>query len=522
MGSLEELLLVLCVLYRGTSGASVLIISGEEGGQAILPCSTVAENTKAVIWFMEDTKQEVLNCSNETSSNPKYSRLNGSSLVIKDLHMDDEGLYGCKDCSETADAPAQVQLKIASGPNNITFLISPTKTLPNGTHYTSSGSNINFSCISYSIPEPTNSITLQSGNVPELFHSVNSSSLNFYLSNVAANYQGNYTCSVVNPLSKKTLNYTLQLLVYHPPGFPMQCSAQYKVVPSGLALTCTWHGGYPSPVLQWENSSHILSNGTSDTLEVTVNGFQYPNGQKLTCKGKHSITNIMREETCEVQLRYPMPQTEALRTCFKGENVTLSCTVFEANPPAVITWLRNLSTPNVQIQPGPRYQIIQSGKISYLTIVNCSKEVDEGSYICMTENGVATRDVYIYLDITTPHNIIGLVSAILILCLIVVAIIIGTVLYCDPQFYIKANPFRKRESEVLVLVESEEEEELQEVGDSVANTQSTFAEISSPATVNGNVCKHEVLFHSPPDNISSDLLYELPEETKGENFVEGL
>ncbi|CAJ0934908.1 unnamed protein product [Ranitomeya imitator] len=86
----------------------------------------------------------------------------------------------------------------------------------------------------------------------------------------------------------------------------------------------------------------------------------------------------------------------------------------------------------------------------------------------------------------------------------------------------EANPFRKRDSEVLVLVESEEEEEMQEVGDSVANTQSTIAEISSPAAANGNVYKHEVLFHSPPDNISSDLLYELPEETKDENLVEGL
>ncbi|XP_069610670.1 V-set and immunoglobulin domain-containing protein 10 isoform X2 [Ranitomeya imitator] len=421
MGPLAELLLVLCVLYGGTSGASLSIISGEKGGLAVLPCSTVEENTKPVIWFMEDPKQEVLNCSNETSSNPKYSRLNGSSLVIKDLLMDDEGLYGCKDCSEVADTPAQIQLKIAN-----------------------------------------------------------------------------------------------------PPAFPMKCNAQYIAVPSALALTCSWLGGYPSPLLQWENSSNILSNGTSDTLELTVNGSQYPNGQKLVCKGKHSIANITKEETCDVQLRYPKPQTEALRTCFKGGNVTLSCTVLEANPPAVITWLRNVSTPNVQIKPGPRYRITESGSISYLTIVNCSKEEDEGSYICMTENGVATRDIYVYLDITTPHNIIGLVSAILILLLIVIAIIIGTVLYCDPQFYIKANPFRKRDSEVLVLVESEEEEEMQEVGDSVANTQSTIAEISSPAAANGNVYKHEVLFHSPPDNISSDLLYELPEETKDENLVEGL
>ncbi|XP_056393104.1 V-set and immunoglobulin domain-containing protein 10 isoform X2 [Hyla sarda] len=442
MGPLEKLLLVLCALCGGSCGASVLIIPGEVGGQAVLPCSPIAENTKSVAWFMENPKKDLLTCNKDASSNPRYSRLNGSSLVISDLRLEDEGLYSCQNCSDTTDAVAQIQLKIASGPHNITFLIYPTKILPNGTHYTSSGSNITFSCSSYSIPEPANSIVFNTGVKPELFDSINASLLTFSLSNIQANYQGNFTCSVVNPLSNKTLIHTLQLLVYYPPTSYMACNVENTGAPSGLSLTCSWLNGYPSPHLKWENNGYLLSNGTSDTLVVTLNGSQYDNGQKFTCSGNYLMANEIKKETCDVHLGYPMPQSNALRTCLKGENVTLSCSVSGDNPPAVIAWLRNLSNPNVEIQSGTKYQIVQINKVSYLTIVNCSKEEDEGHYICMAQNGVATREIYIWLDVRKPHNIVGLVSAILILFLIVVALIIGTVLYCDPQLYIKANPFR--------------------------------------------------------------------------------
>lgn len=97
----------------------------------------------------------------------------------------------------------------------------------------------------------------------------------------------------------------------------------------------------------------------------------------------------------------PLPQSQPLRSCVKGENVTLSCSVSGANPPATITWLRNLSTPEVELQPGKKYQIIQDDAISYLTIVNCSHDSDEGYYICKAVNGLATRDLYVWLSVNS-------------------------------------------------------------------------------------------------------------------------
>ncbi|XP_075034633.1 V-set and immunoglobulin domain-containing protein 10 isoform X2 [Mixophyes fleayi] len=406
--------LVLSALIWGTSKALITSITGELGGQIVLRCSTVAENTTNVAWFMESPTQELIGCGSNSSSDPRFSRLNWSSLLITNLHMEDQGSYGCKDCSEIADSKPHIHLNIT---------------------------------------------------------------------NTSA--------------------------------FPIQCNASNTEIPSELLLTCHWPGGYPSPMLEWQKDGEILSNGTSDTLVVSLNGSQYTD--TFTCQGKDLINKDVRLKTCQVQLGSPVPQSHPMRTCLSGENVTLSCSVSGANPPASITWLRNLSNPDVEIQSGKKYQIVQNINISYLTIVNCSKDGDEGYYICKAENAVTTKDIYVWLTVNKRQNIVGLVSALLILFLLVVALITGTILYCDPQVYLKANPFRSGASEVLVLVDSEEEDEMEPVGNSVVNTDYSDTAKSIPPANNGNICKHQVLFHHPPDDISPDLISEVSEDTEGEN-----
>lgn len=81
--------------------------------------------------------------------------------------------------------------------------------------------------------------------------------------------------------------------------------------------------------------------------------------------------------------------------------MTLSCSISGANPPATITWLRNLSSPQVEIQPGKKYYIIEESGVSLLTIVNCSQDSDEGYYICKGENGFATKDLYVWLAVNS-------------------------------------------------------------------------------------------------------------------------
>ncbi|XP_018424596.1 PREDICTED: V-set and immunoglobulin domain-containing protein 10 [Nanorana parkeri] len=504
---------------------SLTTIIGEDGGQIILPCSTVGGNVTKVAWFLEKSSQELLSCDRNGSSDFRFLRDNvSSSLVISNLRLEDGGNYGCRDCSQTSESKPHIQLNVTSGPHNVTFSISPTNILPNGTLYTSFGSTINFSCSTNSIPKPKLDVFLYAPDTnPEMFHSVNESVIDFSLFHIAPNYEGNYTCSAENIESGRTVSSTLQLLVYYAPNHPIHCSANNTEKPSEIVLLCTWPGGHPDPVLDWEIDGKPLFNDTSGMLASSLNGSQFSAGQTLKCRGKHRIGKDMKQEYCQLQLSPPVPQSQPLRTCLTGENVTLSCSVSGANPPATITWLRNLSIPEVEIQPGKKYQIVQDSGVSYLTIVNCSHDSDEGYYICKGENGLATRDLFIWLSVNKPHNIVGLVSAILILFLLVVGLITGIIIYCDPRVYWKANLFRSGQSEVLVLVESEEEEEddMEQTGNSAENGHysDTVARSPNPPAANGNIYKHQVLFHQPPASISSDLVSEVSEET--ENLTPG-
>lgn len=88
-----------------------------------------------------------------------------------------------------------------------------------------------------------------------------------------------------------------------------------------------------------------------------------------------------------------------MKTCFVGGNVTLSCLVSGAYPSAKILWLRNLTQPEVVIQPSSHYVISQKGQSSTLTIQNCSQDLDEGYYVCRAENPVGVREVAIWLSV---------------------------------------------------------------------------------------------------------------------------
>ncbi|XP_072272057.1 V-set and immunoglobulin domain-containing protein 10 [Pyxicephalus adspersus] len=508
-------LLLACAVLCGTCGASLTPVIGELGGQVKLPCTSVGDCATKVAWFLENSAQEVLSCDSDISADFKFLR-NASSLVITNLRQEDEGNYGCRDCSNTAESKPHKQLRVTSGPHNVTFTIFPTNILPNGTRYTSIGSTVNFSCSANSIPQPKINVSFYAQDKgPELFHTVEGSSLDFTMLHIGSNYEGNYTCSAENLASGRNVSSTLQLLVYYAPSHPIHCSVNNTGQPSEIELSCSWPGGYPDPLLEWEKDGKILFNDTSGMLVSVLNGSQFSDGQQLTCRGDHQIGGDTKEEYCQVHLSPPVPQSQPLRTCLTGENVTLSCSVSSANPPATITWLRNFSYPEVEIQPGKKYQIIQDHAVSYLTIVNCSHDSDEGYYICKAENGIATKDILIWLSVNKPHNIVGLVTTLLILFLLAVGLIIGLIIYCDPRIYLKANPFRSGQSEVLVLVESEEEEEMEQVGNSVENDPYTdnVARRPNPPAANGNIYKHQVLFHQPPANVNSDLIGEVSEDT---------
>ncbi|XP_057602518.1 V-set and immunoglobulin domain-containing protein 10 isoform X2 [Hippopotamus amphibius kiboko] len=433
--------------------------------------------------------------------------MNGSSLHIEELSLQDEGNYTCW---EVLDKTRwfQVWLQVASGPHQVEVNISSTGRLPNGTLYAAKGSHVDFCCSSSSRPPPVvewwfralNSSTEPFGN--------NLTASCFTLFLMSKNLQGNYTCLATNMLSGRHRKVTTELLVYSPPPAAPQCWVEMSPGLSTLQLSCRWAGGYPEPGFLWTEEPGGVAVGMSKLGLETLNQSQLSDGKKFKCVGSH-IVGPEPEPSCVVQIRSPSLLSEPMRTCFVGGNVTLTCQVSGAYPPARILWLRNLTQPEAVIQPSGHHLITQSGQSSTLTIRNCSQDLDEGYYVCRAENPVGVREVDIWLSVKEPLNIGGIVGTIVSLLLLGLAVISGLLLYYSPVFCWKVgSTFRRQDmGDVMVLVDSEEEEleEEEYAAEEEEEEASEREELPKEITKYGHIHRVTALVNGNLDQMGSGL-----------------
>lgn len=106
----------------------------------------------------------------------------------------------------------------------------------------------------------------------------------------------------------------------------------------------------------------------------------------------------------------PSLESEPPKTCFVGDNVTLTCRVTEGTPAARLSWLRGVSQPEAEIRPGGRYLIAQEGNESRLTIRNCSQGTDGGCYVCKAQNPVGLRELFVCLTVEREWGCLGLAA----------------------------------------------------------------------------------------------------------------
>ncbi|XP_062943325.1 V-set and immunoglobulin domain-containing protein 10 [Cynocephalus volans] len=456
-----RVLVCLGALLARWVAAGLEAVIGEVHGNVSLHCGNISGPRGLVTWYRNDSEPVFLLSSNSSllPAEPRFSLVNTSSLHIEALSLQDEGNYTCQEILNVTQW-FQVWLQVASGPYQIEVNISATGTLPNGTLYTAKGSQVDFRCSSSSWPPPMVEWWFRaSDSSPEPFGN-NLTVSCFTLLLMSQNLQGNYTCLAMNMLSGRHRKVTTELLVYSPPPSAPQCWAEMSSGLLMLQLTCRWDGGYPDPNFLWTEEPGGVIVGKSKLGVEILNQSQLSDGKKFKCVGNH-IVGPVSGASCVVQIRSPFLISEPMKTCFVGGNVTFSCQVSGAYPPAKILWLRNLTQPEVVIQPNSHYVITQNGQSSTLTIRNCSQDLDEGYYVCRAENPVGVREVDIWLSVKEPLNIGGIVGTLVSLLLLGLAIISGLILYYSPVFCWKVgNTFRRRDmDDIMVLVDSEEEEE---------------------------------------------------------------
>ncbi|KAM6247056.1 V-set and immunoglobulin domain-containing protein 10 [Porphyrio hochstetteri] len=300
--------------------------------------------------------------------------------------------------------------------------------------------------------------------------------------------EGNYTCKEV--LNKTDHEHRVRLLVANPPHSTPKCWAETSSLGMLLQLFCSWPGGYPHPTLHWREEGHDLDNSSwvisstssSDTHVETLNSSHLSHRKVFKCVGSHVIKQ--EEPACTVEIKLPSLESEPPKTCFVGDNVTLTCRVTESTPAARLTWLRGIAQPEVEMEPGGRYFITQEGNVSRLTIQNCSQDIDGGCYVCKAQNPVGLRELFVCLTVKQPVNIVGVVGAVVVLSLLAVLTVTGVVLYYNPLLCLRGAAFRNPDSgDILVLVDSDDDDD-ERKGEEEPTNSST--EHEAMALVNGN------------------------------------
>ncbi|NXD95680.1 VSI10 protein, partial [Chaetorhynchus papuensis] len=416
------------------------VVFGQVGGSILLLCRNVSKEATEVVWFQGDPHSFPPLFSSRVSFPPdvRFSLVDNSSLSITGLRVQDEGNYTCREVLNKTDHEHRVQLLVAS------------KSFP----------QLSF------LPGHGMLILDQS---PESLWLLNQHVRGSVCGRSSWERARTVPCSqvVTQCLPASVSDHVLSLLLDPPQATP-KCWAETSSSGLMLQLFCSWPGGYPHPTLHWteegqdlENSSWVISStSSSDTHVETLNSSHLSHRKVFKCVGSHVVKQ--EQPACTVEIKLPSLESEPPQTCFVGDNVTLTCRVTESTPAARLSWLRDITQPEVEIQPGGRFLIAQEGNVSRLTIQNCSQGTDGGCYVCKAQNPVGLRELFVCLTVKQPVNIVGVVGAVVVLSLLAVLTTTGVVLYYNPLLCLRvcsAVPRNADSGDVLVLVDSEDDEE---------------------------------------------------------------
>ncbi|NXW04156.1 VSI10 protein, partial [Fregetta grallaria] len=398
------------------------VVFGKVGGSILLLCRNVSKEATEVVWFQGDPHSFPPLFSSRVAFPPdvRFSLVDNSSLRITELRVQDEGNYTCKEVLNKTDHEHRVQLLVA---NVLCRSLLPSFWCEDG------GPSADELFVLSLRVQPADF----DGNTTFLKFTAGSTVLGACLLLPAQAILSAFFSCCVSCVSDHVLFFLID-----PPQSTPKCWAETSSSGLMLQLFCSWPGGYPHPTLHWreegrdlENSSWVISStSSSDTHVETLNSSHLSHRKVFKCVGSHVVKQ--EEPTCTVEIKIPSLESEPPKTCFVGDNVTLTCRVTESTPAARVTWLRSITQPEVEIQPGGRYLIAQEGNVSRLTIRNCSQGIDGGCYVCKAQNPVGLRELFVCLTVKQPVNIVGVVGAVVVLSLLAILTVTGVVLYYSP------------------------------------------------------------------------------------------
>ncbi|XP_057885881.1 vascular cell adhesion protein 1 [Melospiza georgiana] len=296
---------------------------------------------------------------------------------------------------EPKERTSSQKLNVNFGPQNTVITASPSNS-------PMEGDSLNLTCVTQSNP-PAQIVWSKSLAEESIQHLIKNNVL--FIPRVRFNDSGRYICEVINLVTNKTEEATVNLVIQGAPVITELSIEPSTTVQEGqnVSIQCSAESN-PPPKIILRRKSDNADIGTSSARSIFLPSVMFQNGGDYECVAENKYGNSKSEITLNVKYGPKNTMITVFPAALKeGETVTMKCTS-SGNPAPVISWKKKKAT-------GESEKISKNATI---TIHNL-KSQDLGLYECEAYNQFGKEEkaveLYVQARLEEPDQMIPFIIA---------------------------------------------------------------------------------------------------------------
>ncbi|XP_046896168.1 carcinoembryonic antigen-related cell adhesion molecule 5-like [Hypomesus transpacificus] len=325
---------------------------------AVFTCSVTTGSSLSYLW---------LNGSSEVNASLVRLTNGGSTLSIPMVTRYDTGPFRCNVSNGISHDMARqsISLNISYGPSNPTITTNPKMAA-----YIV-GSDITLSCSAQSNPNATYQWSFEG-------QPLNQGVTQLFLGNSKQTQTGNYTCSALNSVTRRSASMTTMIRIVEPiSAVTVNSAGKQPIQNESFTLSCNVSG--PADYIHWMKNNQMISADSFFSVvnkTLTINSVQHSDNGNYSCEAFNAVSNkTSNPYSLLVNFGPEMPVTTGRALALTGQNVTLTCSA-SSQPPSTYTWWFNGS----QVATGSVYE---SGPLT---------SHNNGEFTCMAFNNITNKN----------------------------------------------------------------------------------------------------------------------------------
>lgn len=287
------------------------------------------------------------------------------------------------------------KLNVNFGPQNTVITASPGNS-------PMEGDSLNLTCVTQSNP-PAQIVWSKYLAEESIQHLIKNNVL--FIPRVHFNDSGRYICEVINLVTNKTEEATVDIIIQGAPVITKLTIEPSTTVQEGenVSIQCSAESN-PPPKIILRRKSDNADIGTSSARSILLPSVMFQNGGDYECVAENKYGNSKSEITLNVKYGPKNTMITVFPAALKeGETVTMKCTS-SGNPAPVISWKKKKAT-------GESEKISKNATI---TIQNL-KNQDLGLYECEAYNQFGKEEkaveLFVQARLEEPDQMIPLIIA---------------------------------------------------------------------------------------------------------------